>query len=656
MAMVPKSKSANFRAGPVFYHHHLFDRVDAPGQDAVKKTSPTQPAESPVEFGRIPVPETTGRAKCSTRAPWGRRFAGIGLAALVEASSGCHPDVHAVAGGPRAATTEAPGLVADWTHDLDAIIDDIERIHPNAFTKIDRRTWLAATIHLKSELPNLTEEQRMVRAMRLVASLGDGHTQLEPNTPAFSLWYPVRVYEFSDGVFITSAFGKDADLAGAQLLEAADHPIAFVLAEARALMGADNSWCLRENLFAFHDAALMKGLGFTDDQGALRVRVKLSSGRIVDRVLVPRVADDTRFARADATMDWRFVSEVFGPPLGSPADWTTAYTGLKAAAFRTDDPTRPPHLMYRRPFVARSLPRANAYYIQINNIQDMQGESLVEFFRRAMREVDSAKPARLIVDIRYNPGGDGSKVTAMIHELIKREDSRPWGHLYVLTGRKTFSAAVMLLQAFIDHTEVSVIGEPAGAGPDSYGDATTIDLRRGRLHVSTLYHKLDDIGERPDFTPVDVPALFSFADYAAGRDPALDPILEGREMRSLALVAKEDGALAARKTYEERRQQFSSLAEWSTPRFINMIRAVGRLEDQKRLGEAVDLSVLVSEMYPSSARAWSVRGDVESAAGRNADALGSFTRALEIDPYNVDNVEQRHALISAGREIPVQAR
>ena len=37
------------------------------------------------------------------------------------------------------------------------------------------------------------------------------------------------------------------------------------------------------------------------------------------------------------------------------------------------------------------------------------------------------------------------------------------------------------------------------------------------------------------------------SDYAVGRDPAVDAILGGEEMRSLALVGREDGGLAARR-------------------------------------------------------------------------------------------------------------
>jgi len=42
-----------------------------------------------------------------------------------------------------------------------------------------------------------------------------------------------------------------------------------------------------------------------------------------------------------------------------------------------------------------------------------------------------------------------------------------------------------------------------------------------------------------------VAAPFSFSDYAAGRDPAIDSIMGGKEMRSIPLIALNDGGQKA---------------------------------------------------------------------------------------------------------------
>lgn len=97
-----------------------------------------------------------------------------------------------------AISTLASG-VEDWRSDIETLVHDLETVHPNAFGKIDHAVFRAQADALKSQVPNLTEEQRVVRTMQLVSLVEDGHTQLSPDRPDFALWYPVRLYEFTDG-------------------------------------------------------------------------------------------------------------------------------------------------------------------------------------------------------------------------------------------------------------------------------------------------------------------------------------------------------------------------------------------------------------------------------------------------------------------------
>lgn len=522
--------------------------------------------------------------------------------------------------------------IGDWQHDLDAIVQKIEAVHPNAFTKTARLTFLREAAALRESVATLTEEQRMVRAMRLVASIHDGHTQLEPNSAAFALWYPIRIYEFSDGYFVTSAHKSVGDLAGAQLLEIAGRPATEVIEAARDLFGADNALSRKEGLFPFHNAALMRGLGYAQPNGELHVKVRLRGGAIADRMLTPQPAENSTF-------EWRFRAEMAGLPFGTFDDWIAPYKGLPYIAFRTADTSRPPHFTLRRAYLTRALPASDAYYVMINQV----GDDMVSMIKNALSEVDRQKPRRLIIDLRYNFGGDGSRVLPFIHEFIKREDAPPWRELYVLSGRKTFSAGVMLLAAFIEHTQCTIIGEPAGAGFNSYGDATSVDDPRigAHMYVSTLWHQLARSIDTSEYIDVDVPAVFSFADWSEGRDPAVDPILRGDEMRSIGRIALTDGAAAARKAWEHRRRRFAQVPWWSPPAEIGMRNVCNQLVEEKRFDDAVGFCALATEIRPSVWNTWMGLARAQRAAGRGQEALKSYERILEIDPMNFNGDDIR---------------
>jgi hypothetical protein len=373
------------------------------------------------------------------------------------------------------------------------------------------------------------------------------------------------------------------------------------------------------------NAGMMKGLGFADGDGALSVRVRLRSGKTVDRTLLPRVAS-TGF-------EWQFRGEMFGMPFDTPADWISPYKGLTAEAFRTVDYSRPPHLYQRRAYLSHALPEKKAHYIQLNQVDST---NFVSFIKSALLEIDVEKPQRLIIDLRFNFGGDGSRVVDMVHEFIKREDHPPWRELYVLTGRKTFSAGVMVLDQFIKHTDATLIGEPAGAALNSFGDAITRKYTRAglSLHVSTLRHQLGESNDIREFIGVDVPAPFSFSDYVNGRDPAVDPILRGDEMRAIVQIALAAGGGAARKAYLSRKERFAGDPSWAPPSESELRNACHRLQAEKRLEDAVETCRLSTEIHPDVWNAWYGLANALSAAGRRQESVENYACVLKIDPLN----------------------
>jgi hypothetical protein len=561
----------------------------------------------------------------------------------------CLIALFALQSAPSTAATDFNPSVEAWSRDIDRVVAAAVTVHPDAFTKIGKATFYLQAENIKNELPSLTQEQRAARAMQLVASIGDGHTVLETKDAHWGQWYPIRVYEFSDGYFITGALQSSDELVGAQILEVRGLPVEAAAEKARSLFGADNTFGARNNLFALSDAVLMKGLGLAEPDGTLKLKLRLSSGRVVERQLASRPADAAGWEDNLGDFEWRFRHEMAGPPIGTAEKWIGAYRHLPYSAYRTADKTRPPHLVRRLPFFSESLPSGD-YYIQINLVTGSgDPEALAPSMRRALGEVDQLRPKRLIIDIRYNIGGDGSQVPAMIHEFIKREDNPPWQGLYLLTGRRTFSAGVMIIDAFLDNTDVSLVGEPAGAGLNCFGDATEIPLPDTGLllHMSTVRHQLGSSSDRQSTITVDARATFASSEYAAGTDPAVDAIAAGQEMRAVGIIALVDGAVAARKVYDERKK--SARGDPSVqPREAELQRVAWRLQDAGRKAEALALFALRVDAYPNSAKAWYELGSAQIEAGQKPIGLQSYQRSLELDPHNVDNAEERSVIAKSG--------
>src|SRR4029077_16988633 len=243
---------------------------------------------------------------------------------------------------------------------------------------------------------------------------------------------------------------------------------------------------------------------------------------------------------------------------------------------------------------------------------------------------------------------------SVVREFVLRSALPPWRELYLLTGRKTFSAGVMAAVAFIDNCALTIVGEPAGAARNSYGDAKERPYARigVDLYVSTLRHQLGNSNDVRDTIAVDVPAAFTYAQWSSGEDPAVDPILRGDEMRSIAMIARVGGGAAARKTLQERNARFSRINWYEQPREIDLRAACRDLLGQKRVDDALETCTLNTEIHPFIWNTWWNLAGAQSAAGLYADRLSSLHRVLEIDPNNVNAHEIRGAF-DAGLRPPV---
>jgi hypothetical protein len=133
---------------------------------------------------------------------------------------------------------------------------------------------------------------------------------------------------------------------------------------------------------------------------------------------------------------------------------------------------------------------------------------------------------RLIIDMRNNRGGDylqGHK--HLIARILERPRLNQPDHLYVITGRYTFSAAMSNAAQFRNETRATLVGEPPGEMPNGYQEHRSFRLPHSHLVVnySVRYYK---------FLTADVPALLpdtiiepDWDDYRVGRDPVLEWIL-----------------------------------------------------------------------------------------------------------------------------------
>ena len=133
---------------------------------------------------------------------------------------------------------------------------------------------------------------------------------------------------------------------------------------------------------------------------------------------------------------------------------------------------------------------------------------------------------KLVIDLRQSPGGDYFEGLNHLIKPIAKSTLNKKGHLFVLIGPLTFSAAMANAAQFRAMTAATLVGEMIGVRPNEYSEPRDVTLPNSRLIVrySTRFYKFVESGENVVKPDVEVPT--SWADYKAGRDPVLEWVLK----------------------------------------------------------------------------------------------------------------------------------
>ena len=403
--------------------------------------------------------------------------------------------------GAQARSSAASDVAAD----VRELGTSIETIHPEPFRNVSKRRFHAEVDDLARRAPSLSRDELLVGVLRLIALLGprNGHTGLFPLDPDHQRelhLYPIRLYDFADGIFVVDE-GRGLGIRGARLVAVADTPVDRVLELVEPLVPRDNPSTLRASAPHYLLVAeVLDGIGVTDGAGRAEFTFEQPGGEVVTRTMTPVPAHEYVAA---------FHDKLYGH-----------YPSILPAA------ARPLYLAASgRTLWARTLAEGRAVYVGYNSVV-APAPAVVQ---RIQWLVDGAEVRRVIVDVRLNGGGDNTTYGPLTSLLGSATVDRR-GRLYVLIGRATFSAAANFAAELDRDTRAIFVGEPTGGGVETYGDSTSLLLPTTgwNVRVAARYHERKR-GPRDHRLAVgaDLPVPVASARYFAGRDPVLERALRG---------------------------------------------------------------------------------------------------------------------------------
>ena len=406
---------------------------------------------------------------------------------------------------------------AQWRSDLDQLTSSLRETHPGLFHRVPEEEFEDSVDTLRAELPELDEHQIVLRMAALLAAVGDGHTRLtlprdhrsggpllghstdpEVNIDLGFHQLPLEFDLFDDGLYITRATRAHQALIGAQIRHVGNLDAAAALEAVRPVTYADNEQTFR--LLApdrLTLAEILVGLGITDSADDIPLQVVLPNGEDLS-VTVDPISEDK-------------------------VEWVSHQLAQSMRPVWLEETTEMSRWEYSTPYRIRFLDDDNTVYVQINEIDNDSAKPLAEFMPSAIALAETRAADRFVLDLRKNHGGSGDWNRAILLALLQSEYVNEFGRLYVLTGRRTFSAAIMLVGLLERWTEAIFVGEPTGSALSQFGDPKKFQLDNSGLTVrvsSIFWHSWLAGDPRPSYTP-HIVVEYSGRDFFEGHDPVL---------------------------------------------------------------------------------------------------------------------------------------
>jgi hypothetical protein len=167
-------------------------------------------------------------------------------------------------------------------------------------------------------------------------------------------------------------------------------------------------------------------------------------------------------------------------------------------------------------------------YFQYNEVGNKPGETLKKFCERMFQFIEDKGVERLVIDLRNTDGGNNFLNRALVHGLIRCDKVNRPGHLFVLIGRRTFSAAMCCAVDIERNTQAIFVGEPTGSSPNHVGENTPVTLPCSKLRLScaSLYWQNSTAMDRRIWITPHLLAEPSIVQFAQNRDPGMAAIYE----------------------------------------------------------------------------------------------------------------------------------
>jgi len=413
----------------------------------------------------------------------------------------------------------APAQTTAQRQESLAIVRSTVTSDDKAWTDAARAQGLALLDSVAARSGSLSDLAFELQLSRVVALADNGHSLVPPGPRAERTnRVGLRLLPLSDGVLVVHATRDLAELLGTSLVSVGGVPAGRLLAANRALYGGTAPWRDHFAPYLLESPEQLHALGLIGSPAQAEYRFRRPDGTLVSRTLRGDTAGRT-VARS--------VGEAFLADEGRPG-WRTLVRNAPWAL-------REPRVAFRRSGAAWE---SGPFVLQMRQNHDAPGQTLAAVLDSVRGEIAAAHPRHLVLDMRFNSGGDLNITRRFMQELPGLVP----GRIFVLTGSLTFSAGIASVGYLVQAApgRVTIVGEPPGDRLVFFAESRVRRFPGTDTGVLFSRERHDYAGGCAAFTdchgpvvrnPIRVRSLdpqvrapWTAAALRAGRDPAMDAV------------------------------------------------------------------------------------------------------------------------------------
>lgn len=390
--------------------------------------------------------------------------------------------------------TQAPALtVEQMKEDLDTLCDTLEKKHKNMYANVSKEEFLAAKTAVEDRLHTLSPAQFYFELKALVAMVGDAHTDMGfmgYDKYEYLTGIPFAIGKLSDEWYLLITDKEREEWLGSQVLAVNGVEIEKLRERAKAIISHENEAWVNQKLS--NTINFKEALEWLDapgeEEGAVLTLQKYGETKSQE-ICFPYYPGQGLFE-----------AEIVSFP---SYQYPTAPQGIYWANALSDE----------------------AYYIQYNQCVEAPDLPMKDFAAAVKQELESGSYKKVLVDLRYNSGGNSNVINPLLgclQEMRREKDLQ----FYTLIGERTFSSGIMNAIQLKRTLLSELVGEPTGGNVNGYGEILNFELPNLPVKVtySTKYFAMDLSYDKDSLYP-DIEVRQSMENELAGVDYPVEMIL-----------------------------------------------------------------------------------------------------------------------------------